>query len=192
MSEVPFMLKFRPFQTSPEWEFKDPDSGNLYTANTRADLVKRIVQYRAQNELPPIEHLDLVIENYLCQKPYNSGRCVGYATLARGLWATVKGGIAVVTSLMYKSFATQEEADRRSEICVKCPHNIFPDKSGFIFWADSIATASIGTRRSANHDKLGNCGICSCPLRAKVFFDGKIDLKPGEEESMKKVNCWQV
>jgi hypothetical protein len=95
---------------------------------------------------------------------------------------------------MFKSFAPQVLADKRSEICASCPLNVFPDKGPFIKWSDELALHSIGNRRSKEHDKLGNCDGCSCPLRPKVFFDGTPKLTPEEEKKISEANsnCWQL
>lgn len=174
------------------FEFKDPDSGRVHKANSKSDLVKLIIAYRQQNNYDPIELIDTVVDNYLCMLPNNAGKCAPFFPIKRGLWATFKGGVAVVKSLLYKSFATQEEADRRAAICKDCIYNVFPDKERFVRWSDSIAEASVGARKSKYHEELGNCDVCTCPLRAKVFFKGDIELTPEQISKMKKVNCWQT
>ena len=93
---------------------------------------------------------------------------------------------------MYDSFASQKEADRRAAICAVCPHNVFPDRGNFIRWADHMAVVSVGDRKSKHHDELGNCAVCTCPLRAKVFYTGKNTLTEEQKIEMRKVNCWQV
>lgn len=185
-------FKFSPFKTSVLWEFPDPDvKGRVHVANSKKELLTRIIQYRLQNRLPLIDELDTVVENYLCKHPLNAGSCEEVKNMKRGLLGYYKGGIALLQNLFFKKFATQEEADRRAAICVQCPFNIFPDRGGFIKWSDDIAQASVGDRRSVHHDKLGNCGLCSCPLRPKVFYEGKLDLP---EEMLKEAPkaCWQV
>lgn len=187
----PFYYKFRPFATTSVYEFQDPDSGHLYRASNRKDLIREILQYRINNQLPPIENLDMVLDHYLCTLPVNAGRCSPDIPLRRGLAATVRGGILLLKSMLYDKFASQEEADRRAEICVKCPHNVFPDKTRFVRWTDAIAKASIGSRRSKLHNDLGSCEVCTCPLRAKVFYEGDPELTEEELSKMKAVGCWQ-
>lgn len=93
---------------------------------------------------------------------------------------------------MYKQFASQEVADSRSEYCVKCPFNVFPDKDSFISWSNDIAVATIGERKSKKHDELGQCAVCSCPLKAKVFYVGNVDRNPEWVDKMEAVGCWQL
>lgn len=181
--------KFKPFCSSVVYKFKDPDTGYDYEAGTYPELVQKIVKYRSQNNLEKIEALSQVLDNYLCGLPENVGSCTS-ALLKRSLLGYLKGGIALIQNMAYDTIATQEVADKRSEICKGCPHNVFPDKGPFIYWSDRIAEASIGNRKSVNHNDLGNCEICSCPLRAKVFFGGKIDL-PDKEHDQLPDFCWQ-
>ena len=183
--------KFHPFEGPAEIKFKDPDTGREFKENDKQTLVNRIRVYRAQNNLEPIEELESVLECYWCGLPENAGKC-GPVTLKRGFMAYLKGGMALIKNMAYPSTVSQEEADRRASICVKCPKNVFPDKGAFLKWSDEIAYHSIGDRRSKLHDELGNCEICSCPMRAKVWHDGKIDLEPEWIEPMKSVGCWQL
>lgn len=187
------LFKFKPFEVSGAWEFIDPDTNYKYIAPNKKELIQLIVGYRSQNKLDPIPSLDVVLESYLCTLPCNTGKCKPYGKLTRGLMAYMKGGIALVANLWYDNTVSQKEADRRSSVCFSCPLNVFPDRGPFVQWSDNIAEASIGKKKSEYHDDLGNCAACSCPLRAKVWYPGPVDLNPGEETLMRSVkNCWQL
>lgn len=183
--------KFKPFAGSKVFEFKDPDTGRQFKGSNVPDLLKQVRGYREQNRFEEIEYLPEVIENYLCSLPVNAGACQQLKTFKRGVIATMRGGIGVLKNLAYKSFATQEVADARSEVCAKCPKNAFPDRDKFIKWSDDIAEMSVGNRRSKNHDLLGICDVCSCPMRAKVFIKGTIALTQEQLDEMKTLGCWQ-
>lgn len=190
MSE-PLFFRFRSGERSLDWEFIDPDTGFKIKANSRAELVKYILQYRANNGLDQIENLELSLEDYLCRLPQNTGKCRPDVALKRGLAAYWKGGIMLLKSLLYKSFASQKEADLRSEVCVACPHNIFPNKNHYVRWADALAEGATRGKKSSNHTKLGNCDVCSCCMRAKVWI-GKDILEVSDEELVKfPDHCWQ-
>lgn len=184
------MLKLRPFRTFPRWEFLDPDTQYYHRAPDRDTLLARVNNYRQQNDLEPIINLNDVVENYMCGKKYNIGLCEPNKTLSRSLLTYIKGGVALLKSIAYNSFVSQEEADRRALICIKCPKNIFPDKKRFVEWADKLAEATVGDRKSAHHDKLGNCEVCSCCMRSKIFYDGKLDFTPKEYKQFPSF-CWQ-
>lgn len=171
--------------------WKDPDTGREFEEISKSVLMDRIAAYRSQNNLEEIEGLSVVLENYWCGLAENQGRCVP-ARLERGFMGYLQGGIALLKNVMYGKVVRQEEADRRAGICVKCPYNVFPDKGPFMKWSDDAALAMVGDRRSKFHDRLGNCGVCSCVMKAKVFYSGTVDLEKDWIEPMQAVSCWQL
>lgn len=190
------MLTFRPFQGSAIFELPDPDRPeHIHKGRTKAELVAAITNYRAQNQLEPIERLDLVIDNYLCSLPENTSKC-RQVELQRGIMAYLKGGLALVKVLALgaKSMVSQDVADERGSICKDCTYNSFPDRGRFVEWSDEIAWHTVGDKKSAHHDSLGNCECCSCPLKAKVWMKGPFELTLAEQEMMKNsnVSCWQL
>lgn len=189
------MKKFLSITAPKRWVFKDPDSGREFEGNTKRDLVERIISYRSQNELPLIENISAVIDNYLCEQPENFGSCFD-DPLPRGLMQYFRGGIALVKQLMYNNFVRQYTADLRAAQCIRCPNNVFPsnNKAAFEKWSDDLAEQTVGDRKSQYHILLGNCIACTCPLRAKVFYGDKITLTPEEKEKVIKVmpTCWQL
>lgn len=186
------MLKFKPFRISRIQRFKDPDTGFDYRAPDRdiQALLRRIVNYRQQNDLEPIPYLREVVEHWQCSQPYNAGTCESNNNLHRSLLTYIKGGIALLKNYAYKSFVSQSVADERAAICITCPKNVNPDFKIYNSWADGVAVASVGDRKSIHHDKLFNCQVCTCPLRAKVWYNGKLDFSEKELKSFPHF-CWQ-
>ena len=183
--------QFKPFAGTSSLTFKDPDTGHVFQAETKPLLVKHILNYRAQNRLPEIEHLDIVLENYWCKLPQNKHLCQDCdPKLYRGFLAYLRGGIQLFKMILYQSFVSQEEADRRAKICKTCEFNIFPDKQGFLLWSDAIAEASVEDRKTSEHEALGNCKICSCVLKAKVWKPEPFGL-PAKEVAKLPSYCWQ-
>lgn len=168
--------------------FKDPDTGRKFIAKTRVELVQRIVTYRAQNELAPIENLNLVLENYWCSLPQNRHACQE-ATLERGWMTYLKGGLSLIKTMLFDSYVDQKTADARSNICVTCPHNVNPNKRSWDAWVDDIVEHTIGDLRSEKHDKLFNCAICTCILKTKVFSGEKFTHSEEENNQMPEW-CW--
>lgn len=188
------MLKrFKPFEAPQSYHFVDPDTGYQYTADSLIDLIARIDSYREQNQLSPIEALKDTIENYLCGFPQNCGKCEA-VPLRRGWLQTIRGGIALVEYVVFKRFATQAEAERRADVCLKCPNNVIPseDRPKFDAWADNLAELCTEGRKVPAHAYLGMCSVCECNLRAKVFFGSPISLTEAEQKEMEKVGCWQL
>lgn len=182
--------RFKAFQAPSRYIFKDPDTKRKFEAPNKKELIQHIQSYREQNRLKPIQALEAVLENYWCSLPENAGKCETLP-LKRGWFQYLKGGVSLLENIFMgeKNMVSQEEADIRSEICSECPHNVFPDKGPFVKWSDEIAGAATGGRQSSKHNLLGNCEICSCPLRAKVFHKHP---KPSREEKEKMPSfCWQ-
>lgn len=187
-------MKLKSFAGPKNYTFKDPDTGHTFNAPTRDALVKEIISYRLQNELPPIVHIQAVLENYWCGLPENQGSCES-TKLRRGLFGYIQGGVVLLQNVFYgnKYIVEQEVADERSKQCKGCKFNSFPDKGPFIEWSDRLAEASLGSsKKSKYHDDLGNCDVCSCPLRAKVFYGGVVKIEKAQKEKYKEVNCWQL
>lgn len=173
------------------FKFKDPDTGREFEAKNKPDLIKQIVAYREQNEFPPITELAFVIDNYLCSLPENEGACTE-VPLRYGWYQYLRGGIALVEYLFYgeKNLVPPARALERAKICVKCPFNTFPKRSELVKWANTQAEIATGGRTTVVDAKLGTCGVCGCPLRAKVHYGGKV--KPSEKELAKYPDfCWQ-
>lgn len=186
------MRKFSNMTSPAHWEFQDPDVPHkYYRAPNQNTLYALIKNYRLQNGLEPIEQLQLVVENYLCGKKENAGKCID-ARLERGWTSIVTGGIALLKQYYYgdKHMVTDEEAEARAQICLTCPHNIMPEKAIDVYWQDELAEMSTKGRRTSVHEKLGNCGCCGCPLRAKVFHKAKFELSERELECIIP-ECWQ-
>lgn len=184
-------LKFAPFQGPRVYRFRDPNvRTKRYEAQSMPALLALIKGYREQNELPPIEYLDVVVENYLCKLPEHQGACVPRSPLKRGLFMTLKGGVALIANMFYNKTVEQEVADERSGICAGCPENAFPDKGPFIAWSDELAELSVGDKRSKHHDELGNCAVCSCPMRPKVFYPGPFKFTKNQMKDFPDF-CWQ-
>lgn len=188
------LRSLKPFCAPRRYCFKDPDTGREFHEASKPELVKRIVSYRAANKLEPIKFLDKVLENYWAGLSENAGNVMAAPPLQRGLVAYLKGGIALLDNLWYgeKHMVPQATANARAAQCATCKFNVFPDKSRFVAWSDMMAEASVGDKRVEGYDALGNCEVCSCPLKAKVWYRGKNDITPEQREKMLEVNCWQI
>lgn len=184
--------KFKPFEASSRIEFKDPDTGFIYIAKTLPELYVYIQKYRVQNGLPALDGLREVVENYLCTLPENRYKC-NHVEVPRSFSMYIKGGIALLKNMAFSRFVPQKVAEERAAQCVGCEHNVFPDKGPFMRWADEIAVSQVGERKTALDAQLGNCAVCSCVLRSKCHYGGKLDPFPPEElVKLKSVKCWQL
>lgn len=190
MAKLAIIRRLKPFLAPRKIRFIDPDTLYKYRANTRTELVQKIVTYRAQNELPPIENLDLALEHFWCSMPENKHLCHD-VTLERGWMTYLKGGLNLIKTVIFDKVVPLEEAERRASICAGCPHNVNPNKANWDKWADEIAEHAVGDKKTSFHQKLFNCEVCTCNLRAKVFYDGPMDLDKEEKEKLPSF-CWQL
>ena len=186
-----FLKRPKPFLGLQVYAFTDPDTFFKFKAPSLEALCAHIRRYREQNGLPPIEFLEDVVINYCCGLKANLGVCEEYPyPLKRGVFHYIKGGMSLLQNVLYDRMVSQEEADRRAKICTNCPHNVFPDKGAFIKWSDRLAEASTGGKRSAHHNELGNCAVCTCPLRAKVWAVPPFGNSEEENKALPDF-CWQ-
>jgi hypothetical protein len=189
------LLKFKALEAPDRYLFKDPNTGRRFEARTKAALISQIIAYRAQNEFEPLEYLGVVIEAYMCSLPKYKYKCEPAEPFSRSIFGYMSGGIALIKNMFYgnKNMVDQRVADRRAQQCKSCPYNVFPDKGEFLSWSDAIAEASTHGRKSKHYSDLGNCQVCSCPLKAKVWYKG-VQGKYSKEDldKFKQVDCWQV
>lgn len=151
--------------------------------------MNQIINYRAQNQLEPIQYLAEVLENYWCGLPENVGQCAP-VKLNRDVLTTLRGGLILLYKVVTRQFVSQEMAEARADICVKCPKNIFPDRGPFLKWSDEEAYRMVGNRVVSKQQQLGNCAICTCVLKAKIHIKGPFPLTKEEHEQMIQVRCW--
>lgn len=183
------LRKLKPFHAPLDVKFIDPDTGYIYVGKTRVELKYKIHNYRLQNELPQIDNIDMVLEDYWCTLPSNKSMCVT-CPLERGIMGYIKGGINLFMSMAFKSYVTQEVAESRAAICDTCIHNKEPEnESTFRSWTDTIALHTIGERKTSKDTNLHSCEICTCVLRCKVWNGGSV--KESDEIDKQFPNyCW--
>lgn len=189
------MLQFKALEAPPGYIFKDPDTGRVFKDTTKPGIIKQIVSYRAQNDLEPLDYLGVVIEAYMCSLPRYRHQCEPAKPFSRSIFGYVKGGVALLKNMFYgeTNMVNQRTADRRAEQCSTCKFNVFPDKSTFLKWSDAVAEASTHGRKSKFYNKLGNCDVCSCPLKAKVWYKGSsTNLSSEDTAKFEEVKCWQL
>lgn len=185
--------RLKAFAGPAKYDFKDPDTGRYFEAPTRKELVLQIINYREQNTLPLIEHLNLVLESYWCSEPINCLACEE-APLQRTFKQYVKGALSLFKMIGFKQIVSKEKAEKRASVCVKCPHNVFygedKDIPKFQKWTDNIALECVEGLKVSCHERLGMCEICSCVLKAKVWSGEKI-VNDKEVYDSFPDNCFQ-
>lgn len=187
------LRRFKAFEAPDHYEFKDPDTGYVMKGPTIVTVINQINQYRAQNGLEILEQLPAVIEEYTCGLPENCNKCQPNTDLHRSIFLYVKGGVQLAKNALFRNFVTQAQAETRGQQCLGCRHNVFPDKTGFPAWADNVAVMQVGDRKVSMEKDLGNCEVCTCLLKSKVFQGGPLPKFPEDQvEKLRDVKCWQL
>lgn len=92
-------------------------------------------------------------------------------------------------------FVDQTEGDRRAAICVNCPNNVIPAGKGWLQnWTDGQMLKSVEGRTTASQDRLGVCEICSCELRAAVWWQPDIVATTTRDAKFARnlpSHCWK-
>lgn len=107
----------------------------------------------------------------------------------------ILGGLKALLSVVAVSlrggnvYATQQEADRRADICRKCRYNSQMTCfgcSGIIYIADRFLQG----REVAGQGDLGACMICSCHLAATCFASKEV-LALADKGHEFPEHCWR-
>jgi len=92
-------------------------------------------------------------------------------------------------------FVGQVEGNRRALICAKCPENVIPGGKGWLQnWTDGQMLKSVEGRITESHDNLGVCRVCSCELRAAVWWQPDIIAATTRDAKFARdfpSHCWK-
>jgi hypothetical protein len=87
------------------------------------------------------------------------------------------------------------EGNRRALICARCPENVIPGGKGWLQnWTDGQMLKSVEGRKTESHDNLGVCRVCSCELRAAVWWQSDIIAATTRDATFAKKlpsHCWK-
>ena len=174
-------LKF-PNQTQAPpggWRFHVVETGRTIKGVNRGQLIQELEKHYTANSLAIPNDIPGMIEAFICQE--QPGYCIGDAgpgTPSR--WASFKKTIAQVTSgtrtlsswvVKGRPLVSQEEADRRAEICSTCQFNVSPSGCTGCSMGTlrEVINSLVGNKITKDDAKLQSCSICGCALKAKVW-----------------------
>lgn len=87
---------------------------------------------------------------------------------------------------------SKEEAESRSAICDKCPHNLISNSFESSIAAEILKQEQIRKQvdlTTANEARLNTCELCGCYLKLKVWVPMKYI---GNSKKKLPHHCWQV
>lgn len=165
------------------WEFFDPELGYHYQGKKQGpqtipyesidELISHIRRYREAYKKPMLENARLLIHTYLCNKPEVRPYCSQPPPIERNLRSYITGAMVAIKTILKgkQGFCSQEEAERRASICAQCPANSIFSLTSTQRQTDKVMLETTKEFSTANDALLETCGVCGCPLKAKVHFD---------------------
>lgn len=202
------MIEFEIINTSESppggYWYTQPESGRTFHHYARGPFLDAIRDHRLANEYPISATWVQEIEDEMCKgNPGWLGRAcrrVGDRHNPRQLsFAATLSFLQMLVGWFVRGaqLVDQEEANRRANACAGCPMN--KELSfGCGLCMSSIYEALkklIGDRKTDRDDVLGSCGICSCSLKAAVWFPLKaqqLNLTDEMKEEFSKLSwCWK-
>lgn len=106
-------------------------------------------------------------------------------------WDDVKGALATFGRWLKDGceVVTQEEAERRAQICSRCYLNVHITGCSV---CQRMVSEVVGDKKTSVDGVLKACGACKCVLRAKVWFPIKtLDTETEKLQSIYPEHCWQ-
>jgi hypothetical protein len=187
------------------WNYTDPHSGQQFSHYQYDGLLDKIRAHRQANNFPIGLEFEQEIEAQLCLG--HSAEC---DDLPEGLpyrtnltLADVIRGSAVMMRFYAagKPMVSREEAERRAQICVKCPLNdnySKPCSVGICSELKAVVSAVIGQTGTRFDVDLKSCRICKCLNQASCWLPLDIqcpsiteDMKKQFQYAREKFGCWK-
>lgn len=211
-------LALRDLMTTPPGYWRYPRYGAEDSADIPAerrfilggdfqDLVARVSEFRIINKLP-LGNPEEEIQDWICRnteadcRPANPAKAMP-GRKARG--ADVARFLKAMGAWMLNGgHVSQEEADRRAEICGNCQFRTTIDDAGCFgcFGLMAKVMAIIGNRKARFADEQSFCGVCGCSVPAQVFVPldilgraHKLEDFPAETGAINSIGepvpCWK-
>lgn len=187
-----------------EYAYKDPNSGMFIRGTTFRMVVDRVIAHRRANGYPIGLGLEDEIEEQLCLTYPNecSEAAGGVPRKYQHTLTDVVNGTRVMLS--FKAHGSQlvsrEEAERRAQICMKCPYNdtFIKPCSGICQELKNLVSHIIDRQGTQYDQHLHSCNLCGCFLQASIWVPLE-DQCAGVNEEMRqkfaytkeKYNCWK-
>jgi len=187
-----------------------PERG-IVGEGTNYDMVRtRVLEYRKANSIPIGLGFEDDLEQAICERYPAECECVdpnmprvrelsmhqivnGTTTLAR---ISAQRATALI-GLSASPFVSQEEANRRAQICQKCPFNTTFRKpcTGLCPEIRDVVMAVKGNRSTPYDQETKSCSICGCYTAAHIWIDLTImaqGLSELEKQQFANVpGCWK-
>jgi hypothetical protein len=174
------MLKLNNRQIGPSggFQYRQKESGMLFTGNSFLQLMNRVKEHRVANKYPIGVNIEAEIEDQCCQNTVTEEFC-----------REVKGDgpaprrhriaeVLYFTKALAEKFlrggkrVEQDQADGRAAVCAGCPDNVPVDgcnSCGRGVLEGAIRRVSDAST-TAHDEKLKTCRWCGCFNAAQIWF----------------------
>jgi len=176
-----------------EWFYRVPETKVYFRSKSSLGDVENLVRRNYKdNKLEPPDDLRQKIVEFICRN-VAAGFCDGVSGSDRLTFFQVLR----FTELAFKrlrnadaSFlVTQEEAERRADICRECPENLLGICSS-CNGLKQLASRLIARRKTRLDHYLGVCKICGCVLDAKIHVRAEHLNEKDRTDPKLPEGCW--
>jgi hypothetical protein len=187
-----------------EFKLNLPDLGFVGSGTTFDMLMTNIRKWRFANGLANGLGLEEEVERELC-KLYPA-ECVETDSRVPQRETLDVSAVIQGTKVMARHklsglpLVSQEEADRRAAVCVRCPSNMDFRKpcAGICGELKDLVMSMVGHRTTPHGERLKSCQICACFISAAVWLPLDVQLADLTEEQKAQfqfasdtVGCWK-
>ncbi len=180
----------------------DPLTGIRVSAVTWDHLMTKVQEERRANGAPIGLELEDEVEQWCCIAHPDEVAVLDERIPKRrslNLDDVVRGTQVILAfKLAGSPLVSQEEANRRAAICLRCPLNLMWQTSCSICdKIDDIVLGVVGSVRTPYDQNLRACNICGCSLKAAVHLPNDIlnrannaEMNQAFEVAAQVFNCW--
>ena len=158
------------------WHYTQPQSGYSISAINLSTLVKKVAAHRYNMGYPTEGDLAQEIETDICDQLSSEDQLEycksGIKRRNRVHFSQVISFLKTAADWLSQSrtLVDQQEAERRAEICSRCPRNVGTGGCGIC--NSLIEELRMGLMQRSTHydDKLNACGVCGCDNKTQVHL----------------------
>lgn len=188
------------------WLYTVPETGHTVRGGDPRALVSNVVRHYRGNGLPVPEGIAAKVETALCASGH-----VKCEEEAVGGWVSVKRGTRALVSALASFAKTGESpiveqslAEKRAEICSRCPLNRPSEEFcqtcsasaallSQLFRKAAVFAGGRAGLRTTRDSRLHSCHECGCELRLKVHVKlSALPPSPAGLERRVPAECWQI
>lgn len=201
------MLRLKDTATIPPggWRYIHRETGAVIHGQTYRELIAAVVDFHKANNFPIGLLFESAVQDQMC-------RAIGegmdqfcsavprehqaYPLTTRKIGATeIKAFLKVMKEWAKtgEPMVSQEEAERRAEICASCPMNIEATGCRTCQGIAAYAAEIGGVRKTRLDSSLKTCSVCGCFLRVAISFPlaPQMSILTDEQRQAFPSFCWK-